>query len=270
MIGPVFREGRIDRAGIWWVVAVLAVVALLDPSAAVGADEASFVERDGVLYVFNVPPAGFWAGGAGSANLHYGPPIDEMAERYQVPATLVAAVIRAESNFDPRAISPKGARGLMQLMPATAARLGVRDVFDPRENVQGGVRYLRDLITQYAGDVRLAVAAYNAGPEPVTRWRAVPPYPETQSYVARVMRLFESPQLVTAERVDPWQPREGAQVRQVASAVRSGPQRTARYVAPDGTIVYTNVPIESLPLTTRDRLAKPRTSGQAPVLASRQ
>jgi Transglycosylase SLT domain len=265
MIGPVFREGRIDRAGIWWVVAVLAVLALLDPSAAVGADEASFVERDGVLYVFNVPPAGFWAGWAGSANPHYGPLIDEMAERYQVPATLVAAVIRAESNFDPRAISPKGARGLMQLMPATAARLGVRDVFDPRENVQGGVRYLRDLITQYAGDVRLAVAAYNAGPEPVTRLRAVPPYPETQSYVARVMRLFESPQLVMAERVEARQPRERAQARQT-SAVRSGLQRAARYVAPDGTIVYTNVPIESLPLTTRDRLAKPQTSGQAPVL----
>ena len=262
--------------GIWWVVAALAVVALLDPSAAVGADEASFVERDGVLYVSNVPPAGFLAGWAGSATLDYGPLIDEMAERYQVPATLVAAVIRAESNFNPRAISPKGARGLMQLMPATAARLGVRDVFDPRENVQGGVRYLRDLITQYAGDVRLAVAAYNAGPEPVTRLRAVPPYPETQSYVARVMRLFESPQLVTAERMvtaerlDSRQPREGAQVRQVASAEPSGAQRPARYVAPDGTIVYTNVPTESLPLTTRDRLAKPRTSGQAPVLVSRQ
>jgi hypothetical protein len=248
---------------------VLAVVALLDPSAAV-ADEASFVERDGVLDVFNVPPAGFGTGGAGSANAQYGPLIDEMAERYQVPATLVTAVIRAESNFDPRAISPKGARGLMQLMPATAARLGVRDVFDPRENVEGGVRYLRDLIIQYAGDVRLAVAAYNAGPGPVTRLRAVPPYPETQSYVARVMRFFESPQLVTAERVDSRQPHEEAQVRHVVSAVQSGMQRAARYVAPDGTIVYTNVPIESLPSTTRDGLAKPRTSGQAPVLVSRQ
>ena len=250
----------------FFVVSLVAVASLLDPGV-VTADEAQFVERDGVLYVFNVPAAASWAG---IANAQYGALIDEMAERYQVPATLVAAVIRAESNFNPRAISSKGARGLMQLMPGTAARLGVRDVFDPRENVQGGVRYLRDLITQYAGDVRLAVAAYNAGPEPVTRLRAVPPYPETQSYVTRVMRLFQSPQLLAAERGDVRQSRGGAQVPQAASAMRSGLQQVSRYVGSDGTVIYTNVPLESLPLTTRDRLAKPRASGQALALVSRQ
>ena len=150
------------RAGLT-VVALFAIAVMLD-SGVVAADEAQFVERDGVLYVFNVPGAGSWAG---SASPQYGALIDEMAARYQVPAKLIAAVIKAESNFNPRAVSSKGARGLMQLMPSTAALLGVRDAFDPRDNVDGGVRHLRVLINQYAGDVRLALAAYNARSEAV-------------------------------------------------------------------------------------------------------
>ena len=96
------------------------------------------------------------------------------------------AVIRQESGYDPFAVSVKGAKGLMQLMPETARQLGVKDVFDPAENVRGGVELLRELIDRYDGDRRLALAAYNAGEGAVERYGGVPPYPETRDYVSRI------------------------------------------------------------------------------------
>ena len=113
-----------------------------------------------------------------------------VAARYGVPERLVTAVIHAESGFNPRAVSHRGAAGLMQLMPATAALLGVRDVFDPAENVDAGVRHLRGLLDRLGHDLPLALAAYNAGEQAVARHRGIPPYPETQDYVARIMRLL--------------------------------------------------------------------------------
>lgn len=251
------------RAG--FVVVALLAVALLRDAGVVAAEEAQFVERDGVLYVFNVLPRGPWAGWAGSANNRYGSLIDEMAERFQVPATLIAAVIRAESNFDPRAISPKGARGLMQLMPATATGLGVRDIFDPRENVQAGVRFLRDLINQFAGDVRLALAAYNAGPELVTRLRDVPPYPETRTYVTRVLGLFRGPRQLAFDPAPLVQAPGRAPARPAALA---GLRRAVRYTAADGTTIYTNVPVDALPLTTRDMFKRAKGARQSLALAT--
>jgi len=113
--------------------------------------------------------------------------IREIARHHGVDYALVKAMIEAESDFDRRAVSPKGASGLMQLMPATAALHGVRDVFAPRDNIDGGCRYLRSLLDRYGGRVPLAVAAYNAGPERVDAARGVPAIAETQEYLSRVL-----------------------------------------------------------------------------------
>jgi hypothetical protein len=111
----------------------------------------------------------------------------------------INSVIRAESGYNARAVSPKGAQGLMQLMPATAARLGVHDSFDPADNLDGGSRYLRELLLRYNGDAIKALAAYNAGPESVEKYKGVPPYRETRSYVARVINDFNRRKLAASK-----------------------------------------------------------------------
>lgn len=103
---------------------------------------------------------------------------------------LVAAVIQVESNFNPNAVSRKGAQGLMQLMPATARLLGLEDVFEGRGNIHGGCRYLKSLLDDFEGDLPLALAAYNAGRETVRKYNGIPPYPETRNYVRQVLRLY--------------------------------------------------------------------------------
>jgi len=118
--------------------------------------------------------------------------IRDAAQRHQVDTALVKAVIRAESDFVPRAVSPKGALGLMQLMPGTARLRGVWRAFEPKENVEGGVRHLRYLLDRYGGNLRLALAAYNAGENAVDKYGGVPPYPETQEYLARVLEFRNS------------------------------------------------------------------------------
>lgn len=112
------------------------------------------------------------------------------AARYSVDADLITSVIAAESNFDPKAISRRNARGLMQLLPQTATRLGVQNIFDPQENIDAGTHYLRDLLQLYRNDLALTLAAYNAGPERVQQYGRVPPFRETQSYVQRVKRAY--------------------------------------------------------------------------------
>jgi soluble lytic murein transglycosylase-like protein len=115
--------------------------------------------------------------------------IQDAARRHQVDTALVKAVIRAESDFVPWAVSPKGAQGLMQLMPQTARLRNVWRVFEPRENVEGGVSHLRYLLDRYGGNLRLALAAYNAGEKAVDAHGGVPPYPETVEYLSRVLRF---------------------------------------------------------------------------------
>jgi soluble lytic murein transglycosylase-like protein len=116
--------------------------------------------------------------------------IREAATLYQIPEELVRAVIKVESDFDPRAVSPANAHGLMQLIPPTAERMMVTDIFDPRQNIYGGVRYLRVLANLFNGDIQLTVAAYNAGEGAVIRHGGIPPYPETQDYVKRVLGFY--------------------------------------------------------------------------------
>lgn len=116
--------------------------------------------------------------------------VNSASATYHLDPDLVNSVIHAESGFNSRAISPKGARGLMQLMPSTAGQLGVANAFDPKANVGGGTQYLRQLLEQYNFDLVKALAAYNAGPHRVDKYRGVPPYHETQAYVARIVRDY--------------------------------------------------------------------------------
>jgi soluble lytic murein transglycosylase-like protein len=191
------------------VLALLAV-GVASVSEARGEGIYKYVEKDGTIVYTNVPPNGTRVKKVSTASSFHKAPeasepadtratsltdfddhIERAAERYRIPANLLRAVMHAESNFDSGAVSPKGAAGLMQLMPDTAREMYVKDIFEPRDNIEGGARYLRVLANIYDGDMVKMVAAYNAGPEAVARFKGeVPPYPETQSYVKKVLSLY--------------------------------------------------------------------------------
>lgn len=146
------------------------------------------------LAFFTVVSALLWASArAFPADLKilYDPIVRKVASAHKVDAELIHAIIRAESNYDRFAISHKGAMGLMQLMPATASQYGVKNVFDPADNIEGGTLYLKDLIRLYSGQTKLILAAYNAGQEAVKRYRGIPPYPETRNYIRRVQSTYD-------------------------------------------------------------------------------
>lgn len=121
--------------------------------------------------------------------------VSAASTRHQIDSDFITSVIHAESRFNPHAVSPKGAQGLMQLMPGTASKLGVENPFDPAANVDGGTHYLRELLDYYHGDMAKTLAAYNAGPQRVARYHGVPPYRETHAYVAKVIREFNRKKL---------------------------------------------------------------------------
>jgi len=185
---------------------MLLAVALVAP--AVDADVYKFVDAEGVIHLADRPLGPGYKlimrGGtrpltsarSPSASRYkqnreaYTPLIDRIARRIGLETALVHAVVRAESAYDPGAVSRSGAVGLMQLMPGTATRYGVRDRHDPEQNVEGGVRYLRDLLQQFR-DVRLALAAYNAGENAVVaHGHDIPPFPETRDYVRKVLQIY--------------------------------------------------------------------------------
>ena len=129
--------------------------------------------------------------------------IDQAAARHHVDPNLVRAVVKVESNFNPNAVSRKGAMGLMQLMPGTARELAVTDPFDPQQNVEAGVRHLRGLLDSYDGDVSRSLAAYNAGATAVARHNGIPPYAETQDYVRRITKLYGNGTAVASKDLGP-------------------------------------------------------------------
>lgn len=151
--------------------------------------------------------------------------VNSASDRYRLDPDLVNSVIKAESGFNVRAVSPKGARGLMQLMPETASQLGVPNAFDPQANVEGGTRYLRELLERYDFDLVKALAAYNAGTRRVEQYGGVPPYYETRAYVARIVRDFNKKKI--AEKAAGQSPtkktppkKRGAQVSGAATQTR--------------------------------------------------
>src|SRR5713101_6726940 len=205
----------------------------------VSAETYRFVETDGTVHFTNTPTdpqyrrLGFTSGTErGWLQLPlpdlapYAREIREAAARYGVEEGLIKAVIRVESGFNSRAVSPKGARGLMQLMPGTASMLGVRDSFDPRQNIDGGVRHLRGLIDRFGSDLKLALAAYNAGEQAVVTHGGIPPYRETRDYVSRILGLFVPAPAVAAP----------------APPAPEPPPVTYRVEGADGTVTYSNIP----------------------------
>src|SRR5213593_716819 len=210
------------------------VISVLLSSTSVGAQVYRLSEGDGTVHFTNAPTdprykslSGYSSGtSAGFLRLppadtaRFGTEIKAAAERYGVPERLVQAVIRVESGFNSRAVSVKGAQGLMQLMPETASLLGVRNSFDPQQNIDGGVRHLRGLIDRFGNDLPLALAAYNSGEKAVVNHRGIPPFAETRDYVTRVLHLYDGGTNGSAS---------------ASSAVY-------RTVGDDGTIVYTNIP----------------------------
>jgi hypothetical protein len=220
---------------------IVVLVCLLLASAA-DAGMYRFVDESGTVHFTNVPADPRYRRLPGfvepRASLPYAPrtvrtravgPHAELirttAARHGVDARLVEAVVVVESAGNPRAVSRKGAQGLMQLMPQRSAELGVRNPFDPGQNVDGGVRHLRDLLGRFRGDVTLALAAYNAGEEAVRTYGGVPPYPETQDYVRRVRAFYE-----------------GVEASGGGWAAGPTPQQIYRRLSADGTVTFTNIP----------------------------
>ena len=165
--------------------------------------------------------------------------IEQIAAQVSLPSQVIHSVIKVESNYDPFAISPKGAQGLMQLIPSTARRFGVSNVFNPAENIQGGSKYLKYLLNLFEGNYALALAAYNAGEAAVARYGSVPPFPETRNYLILVAR-----QLQEAKKAEAAKQKAVAagQTRPDAETKPAGPNHIQEVVEADGSVRYVSTP----------------------------
>lgn len=152
--------------------------------------------------------------------------IKSVADKYSIDPSLIHAVITTESNYNQGAVSRKGAMGLMQLMPSTASLMGVSNPFRPEENIEGGTKYLRYLLDRFGGDLRLALAAYNAGPEYVQKYGTIPPISETKEYVKKVLLLYNG--------------NEKLNVQSPATKKIRKPTPIYKVILDDGTVIYTN------------------------------
>lgn len=186
------------------------------------------IEPEEVFVAIQQPPPAAPASTAAADQPPYHEFVLAAASRYGVDAELISSVMEVESHFNPKAVSVKNARGLMQLLPETAARLGVKDIFDPKENIDAGTHYLHDLLQLYNNDLTLALAAYNAGPDKVQKYGNVPPYRETQSYVKQVKRKYQKNKSAPAAKAPAQQtPAKTPEPAPPASSTAPNPAPTA-------------------------------------------
>jgi len=211
MLGFLLATRRPRSFRLRALTAVVGLAALASLSGSASADIFTYTDAEGVVHFANKPKgdgrfqvyiksaaaskrtaaASFMPSDASVERFtRYSEWIRQAAILYQIPEELIRSIIKCESDYDPRALSPAGAQGLMQMIPATALRMQVRDAFDPREAIFGGTRYLRVLANMFNGDLELTIAGYNAGEAAVVRYAGIPPYEETQAYVARVLTYY--------------------------------------------------------------------------------
>jgi soluble lytic murein transglycosylase-like protein len=168
----------------------------------------------------------------------FGAIVERIAAEQSVPAELLHSVIQVESNYNPGAVSPKGAQGLMQLMPETARRFGVPNSFDPVENIQGGAKYLKYLLELYKGDYPRALAAYNAGEKAVARYGGIPPYVETRNYVTQVQSRVDARRKIDAAKPAAARPEASKLVETATAGDEHAPRHIQEVVAADGSVRY--------------------------------
>lgn len=235
--------------------ALVLIAALLASAHPAGAAIYKYIDQDGVIHFSDTPASGAVkvaddrkdggrAAAAGGQPGVTGPSparIDDLIKlkslKYRIDPSLVKAVIKTESGFNCSAVSGKGAMGLMQLMPATAVSLGVYNPFDPEENIEGGVRYLRNLLERFGGNLTLALAAYNAGPKHIEKYGVIPAYRETENYIKKVLSSYHGGAACSLDggdyRSDSPAPRRTR---------RKEPTVIYKIALKDGTVLYTNTP----------------------------